>query len=876
MCSLLYTICKIRGEKVVVRFFNTEVRYLEVLLSAIEADKSRPDSHEPLHIWTWEERYITLLWLSQLLLAPFDLSSISSQEYGNAVKSEAVPGLSWPTQVPSIASRVLLLAIHHLSSSGKERDAAKILLVRVAMRRDMQQIGVLQSLVQWALYCLRPSDLQQPIYHYIGVLSFLAGLLNSSDFATMSLDMPSIFQSTQEVTSSENPLFQSIKASSVARKIIIKILRSLALLYLQRPSTIVSSEVIETVIGHMLESLADSATPVRLAASKALSMITLKLDPDMAAQVVEAALDALKQGVVSSGNDLDSDLSKVNPLEWHGLIMTLSHLLYRRSPPATTLADILPVLLTGLSFEQRSATGASVGTNVRDAACFGIWALARRYSTAELQSVSFQYQGESAILQVLATQLVTAASLDPAGNIRRGASAALQELIGRHPNTITEGINVVQVVDYHAVALRSRAVAEVAYKAAQLSPAYREAVLNGLLGWRGVGDADASARRNAAAAVGRLVWLTQLHNHDYWLQCSKLLTRIQKQIDGLKTRQIDERHGLILCKATIISHPPRDREKEELSYEISKSIELENLLSQIMSNVVASSQDALHSIYRRPELLAEAVCELLVASYPMMLVDVVLRRLHILHGKRGGAFSEIAFDILQSISNGMMVPDEVINTLDVARKDGTVPNQTILQNASELLSKWLPRNETAVVRAASEAAVGLLTLCDGETREAHLESWIQKISMPSRGSQEDGFLHAVFAAFPLAASLQPKICAAVHERWHTGHDIDTRSTILRCLAKSDAIHSHQDDFIDLIVEGLDDYTTNARGNVGSLVRIEATGAAAAIWRDRRPLNDGETRIFKQVFGKILRLATEKLDKVRIEAQHAVASAIRPE
>ncbi|KLU82087.1 small nuclear ribonucleoprotein, partial [Magnaporthiopsis poae ATCC 64411] len=36
ICKLLYTLCKIRGEKVVVRFLSVETRHLERLMSALE------------------------------------------------------------------------------------------------------------------------------------------------------------------------------------------------------------------------------------------------------------------------------------------------------------------------------------------------------------------------------------------------------------------------------------------------------------------------------------------------------------------------------------------------------------------------------------------------------------------------------------------------------------------------------------------------------------------------------------------------------------------------------------------------------------------------------------------------------------------------
>ena len=57
-------------------------------------------------------------------------------------------------------------------------------------------------------------------------------------------------------------------------------------------------EVIETTIGALFEALSDNATPVRLAASKAMSMITLKLPSDMAAQVVEEVLTLLRRDVL--------------------------------------------------------------------------------------------------------------------------------------------------------------------------------------------------------------------------------------------------------------------------------------------------------------------------------------------------------------------------------------------------------------------------------------------------------------------------------------------------------------------------------------------------------------------------------------------------
>lgn len=113
----------------------------------------------------------------------------------------------------------------------------------------------------------------------------------------------------------------------------------------------------------------------------------------------------------------------------------------------------------------------------------------------------YEKHGGSSVLQVLATELVVSSSLDPAGNIRRGSSAALQELIGRHPNTIAEGIKVVQVVDYHAVALRRNAIAKVALESSRLAAPYQAGIMKAMLGWRGVGDASVSVLKLSLVPV---------------------------------------------------------------------------------------------------------------------------------------------------------------------------------------------------------------------------------------------------------------------------------------------------------------------------------------------------------------------------------------
>lgn len=907
ICELLYTFCKIRGEKVVVRFLNAEARNLELLLSAVEAAETKVNrgatevevNSGPLP-WTWEERYICLLWLSHLLLAPFDLATISSTGTAEDEKAE-IPGLKWPDNLPGITIRAVPLAVRYLASAGKERDAAKALLVRISMRKDMQEFGLLHALVEWALSNLQSSahSTVNSTYYLVGILSYLGGLLvSSANTSDMNPYLTNIYRTVQTISEEETAAFQSIRSSALARKTVIKVMRSITVIAVQRKNSlserdIETTEIVESTIGHLLEALADNDTPVRLAASKALSIITLRLAPAMAMQVVEAVLDSLNRNVLWVANNIGGhrgktrDLSAVNPLEWHGLILTLSHLLYRRSPPPESLSEIFKALLLGLSFEQRSTSGSSIGTNVRDAACFGIWALARRYTTDELQNVvitpgiAVKEDKGSSVIQVLATELVVSASLDPAGNIRRGASAALQELIGRHPDTVAEGIAVVQVVDYHAVALRSRAMLEVAPKAALLSKYYEDALLSGLRAWRGVGDGDPTSRRNAAAGIGLLANGFRIDEQKGpWTKVTDLMKDIERQLNSLQAREIEQRHGLLMSIAAVISSTSDMINKKNTVSALIVVPGLQKTIDQIFEIVLQILQTSKSSTNRRTELIAEGVSRVILATVAMLRIDLVFRTFAPSTLNKPLEVRSIELRVIASDSSAS---DILLSTmeLDVCFKRGVFPRKDIVTLAEELLITWLRRSEKEVVDSATEAASNLMLVVDGQQRSLFVKKWIPEVLEPSRRLPA-GFIFALTTMFPIVDMYQQEeICQAILQRWENTSDIESKIIILRSLTQRSLLDSHSSRFVNVIADGLDDYTTDGRGDIGSLVRVEALKAARTAFSSI-PSNIGKLEncgpeswfrqlgSFSTLYGKVLRLSAEKLDRVRIEGQQTLA------
>ncbi|KAI0161615.1 tubulin folding cofactor D C terminal-domain-containing protein [Hypoxylon sp. FL1284] len=879
LCRMLYTFCKIRGEKVIARFLNVETKYLELLLLNLE-DLER--THDSAPSGAWHERYVVLLWLSQLFFAPFDLSTISSGDADDLDRS-VVPGFDWPPQIPGITLRIIPLAAKYLASPGKERDGAKALLVRVAMRKDMQELGILDSLVRWALWKLKPSKdmpLESP-YYYIGTLSFLAGILGASaDTSVMDSHLAAIFRTTQAIAGEENPVFDIINGSALARKMMIKVTRSVAILILRKQhQSNTDTEMVETAIGYLLERLADNDTPVRFAASKALSIITLKLEPDMASQVIEAVLESLNRNVlwVKNKTDLSAtptrDLAAVDPLEWHGLMLTLSHLLYRRSPPPDNLCDIIHSLLIGLSFEKRSPSGASIGSNVRDASCFGIWALARRYTTSELLQVETKsvlvargHDPTASMIQVIATELVVTASLDPAGNIRRGASAALQELIGRHPDTVEKGIAVVQTVDYHAVALRSRAIHEVALRATRLSPHYGRALLEATLGWRGIGDMDTGARRVAAVSFGSLTAeLVEAQVSEPTERITSSFNLLLSRIGALQVRQVEERHGLLLSLAAVLDLIPsflaagHDKFIQELP------------LTRVITAVTEILQHSKTTKYRKPELIAEAAGRLVVSITPALIVSNTEASLL---GARAANLQPGPVIVGDSGSDALK---SVADSLSEQQASYTQETHELLAIAQDALEIWLDRNETEVVETASKAALALLVFHDQERRKRIVEDWADKVrraQMP-RSKHGDGFFHALARAYQLqqyqqGGSEDTLVSKTFEERWKQDSFVETRAAILQSLLDKLILRERASDFLYMVSDGLDNYVTTARGDIGSHVRLEAIRATKTLWDSK----GYDEQVVSMLFPRILRLAAEKLDRVRVEAQASLALVLQ--
>jgi tubulin-specific chaperone D len=817
----------------------------------------------------WQERYIMLLWLSHLVLTPFDLQSISSSHEPLLTQALLPEELSDPS-IPGIVSALVSAGLENLGAASKERESASRLIVRIALRPDMQRLGQLDRLVKLMLakleeYTQRPTA---SMYECLGYLSVISGIVKTGSADDVSPLLTTIIDACLEAATIKSAKPNMIRASAPARKMLVAILRASMLHAITLNSRDGIKQIsndalygnLEGIIQYLLDALGDKDTPVRLAASKALSVLVQKLDGSMKTEIVQAVLDTLEEDVLykkSESGDLKSvslltqedkqrmsrNLTAVSPLNWQGLLLTLGHLLFRRTVPPDQLSPVLKSLLSGLEFEQRSATGTSIGGSVRDAACFGFWSLARKYATSELQAIeptsilpalkaTFSTTVEASVLQIVANHLVVSACLDPSGNIRRGSSAALQELIGRHPDMIIQGIALVQIVDYHAVARRSRAMLEVAGGAAELDNVYRWVLLNALLGWRGARAVDDDSRRIAAVAISKLVSSEPLSDRCAVLeaahmQLSRLPTENSKTI-------VEARHGLLMTVSRILAIL-QPTSLSSPSYPVSTPVA--SMLQLLWGSVRLDGQ-LLGNLKGR--FISELILE--------------------------GAAS-LMFSLASADSMGLSKSSE---------------------RAIEVLNLCLTRADHDIaLLACADASFELLSRLPTSQRVELVESWLD-----SNGRRHPSFsckgrilaLGNVYGTLPVnpvtnhkerEVSCKSNVFAQLTEFVLGNWPIETQVIALRSL-KSTITHLEAENCERPLSAGLDNYANDHRGDVGSLARFEAVKAVSALlteWTERQ-YDMSNHQNLKPLVQRVFRLAGEKLDKLRFEAWNCIEVYMR--
>ncbi|XP_053425237.1 tubulin-specific chaperone D [Nycticebus coucang] len=821
--KFLYIITKVRGYKIVLRLLPHEVADVEPVLDLFTGQN--PKDHE-----TWETRYMLLLWLSVTCLIPFDFSRLD----GNL--------LTQPGQTrTSIMDRILHIAQSYLVVSDKARDAAAVLVSRFITRPDVKQ-QKMAGFLDWSLCTLARSSFQtlEGVIAMDGTLQALAQIFKHGKREDCLPYAATVLKCLDGCRLPESN-------QTLLRKLGVKLVQRLGLTFLRpkvaawryqrgcrslaanlqphtehRPEqkTLVEPsncheeveeddvpEGVESVIEQLLVGLKDTDTVVRWSAAKGIGRMAGRLPRELADDVVGSVLDCF------SFQETDK--------AWHGGCLALAELGRRGLLLPSRLAEVVPVILKALTYEEKRGA-CSVGANVRDAACYVCWAFARAYEPQEL----------TPFVTAISSALVIAAVFDRNVNCRRAASAAFQENVGRQ-GTFPHGIDILTTADYFAVGNRSNCFLVISVFVAGF-PEYTQPMIDHLVTMK-INHWDGIIRELAAKALANLAPKAPEY-------CTTHV--FPRLLSMTRSPDLHTRHGSVLACAELTHALYR------LAAQQSRPVTeyLDQQAVQGLKQIHPQLCD--RQLYRGlgGELMRQAVCILIenlsLSKMPFKgdtiidgwqwLIDDTLRSLHLISSHSRQQIKDAAVTAVAALC-GEYYPQE--------------PGQAAPIGHGGLVEQYLAelRSPEEMTRCGFSSALGALP---GFLLKGRLQQVLEGLAAVTRASPEDlSFAESRRDAVKAIA----RICQTVG---------------VKAGAPDEAVcKEHVGQLYGTLLGCVDDYTTDSRGDVGAWVREAAMTSlmdlTLLLGRSQPELI--EAHICEQVMCHVAQQASEKIDRLRAHA-----------
>jgi len=841
-CVILDALSSVRGWKTCIRFYPNAARDLEPAVKLL-AWTSTEASAVGL-----ETRRVVLSWISMLALTPFDLVSIDS--------ATSMTVASEHDAVPLVVRELVTECKRCLGDSGATRDAAAATLAKLLTRPDMSE--ALISFFDWAGRALKglvSNDRQELSFLIPGVLRALAGIYKSGARDVLLAHAERTWRDVSETFQSEYA-----KSSTLVRQLSVKLATRVGLVFMKprvvswrynrgsrclqdnltsaekkpnsdgaagnsQTSTSIASgvasqgdsdfvdEAVDDIVEMFLVGLRDTDTVVRWSAAKGLGRIASRLPRDFGDEVVGAVLECL------SITESDST--------WHGACLALAELARRGLLLPSRLAETIPLVVEALTYDVRRGPH-SVGSHVRDAACYVCWAFARAYAP----DVLTPYVNE------IAPTLLMVACFDREVNCRRAASAAFQESVGRL-GQFPHGIDIVTIADYFSLGAKVHASLTVAPYICRFDE-YRVPMLEHILDAK-LTHWEHSSRSLATQTVGVLGDLDP-----HWILDIGLPTVLDRACHS----DLPTRHGAILAIGEMILVAHRAN--------LTPCLEARKKVADVIPNIQR------HKLFRGKgsELMRGATCRLIeciAKSARSMPVDHSTREILLSSAEESLRCSNVDIQIaaanaITAYAHAYYNEDDDVADIGVSR---------VLAVHSKIITK----DPLGVIRRGSALLLGALPE--------------RMLFAPVEGGTP---------AWSIA--LNALISATVPELDAEMRDAETRVnatmsltelaiTLLNLQSTRDGekavLISIATRVIDALLDCMLDYSVDNRGDVGSWVREAAMGslplvvAAMQKFISGTPLDDVRTT---RMFSSILKQCAEKIDRTRIQAMRSLVLFVR--
>ncbi|CAH8582722.1 unnamed protein product [Schistosoma turkestanicum] len=507
---ILYLMTKTRGYKAIIHLMPHTVDDIEPTLSLLmEQDVN--------DLKNWETRYVLLLWLSILVMVPFNLEALDS------------------LGKKPILERVIDLAKLYLSQDERTQEAAAFLLAHTVTRPDAVHTQ-LPSMISFAIKNLSCVDVisVQDQKQVCGILRSIANICKlgsrtellpyASDLLRTVLQLPGDSSKGILLCRLETKVLQRIgllfcpplnttwQYQRGCRSLQDN-LKSLMVEHDKKPNSFHSS-VSKEVTDYSLYTSCQNTITSDISADCSSTMNCEFPNTDEVAEVIDKLISALRSQFTGvrwsaakgigricsrlSSSMVDDVLSVVLSLctklepytAWHGACLALAELGRRSLLLPSKLPEVVPVVLRALFYDERSGDH-NYGSNVRDAGCYVCWAFARAYHPKDFVNY----------VVPIASSLVLVSLFDREVSVRRAGSAAFQENVGRQ-GQFPHGIEILTTCDYSSVGNRAHCYLQLSLSVAKYKE-YVKPMIDHLVNVR-LGHWDDSIRYLAACALGKL------------------------------------------------------------------------------------------------------------------------------------------------------------------------------------------------------------------------------------------------------------------------------------------------------------------------------------------------------------------------------------
>ncbi|XP_022185409.2 tubulin-specific chaperone D [Nilaparvata lugens] len=505
---------------------------------------------------------------------------------------------------------------------------------------------------------------------------------------------------------------------------------------------------------------------------------------------------------------------RMSDAAWHGGCLALAELGKRGLLLPSRLPQVVPRVVNALNYDEPRGY-LTVGAHIRDAACYVCWAFARAYDTDVLKP----YVNE------IAKAMLIVACFDREIHCRRAASAAFQENVGRQ-GSFPHGIDILTEADYFAVGPRSNAYLNVSYFISQYEE-YTVALIDHLV-QKKLDHWDIAIRELSSKALHKLTDKAPEY-------MSK--TVVYQLVE--KTNQIDlnARHGAVIALGEVI---------HALSI---LNIAVDGVILEAVKNLIKVYNDRNFFMGLSGELMKLAFCHLIQKC----------------------SMAKIEFNEPLVIEQWRMLLDECL-CHEVA-------------NVRAKAVEALPALCTQYYRRPTDGAVcreQQMQMVDKYTKQ--LANSVQVVRM--------GYALALgsLPAFMLKGCLKSVIlglveCTKITElsaKWAESRRDAIRSLTEICSTvgvgpgdENESCRPLVRNLMECFLEGLEEYTLDSRGDVGSWVReASMTGLSTLVnlcVKEDGALLDADL-IEKTVIG-ISQQAVERIDKMRAHAAKIFCSLL---